>query len=147
MYKHTQRSIGLFAFVSLVSIATTIPLYLSGARNSLVIPTVIIAFVVGIGALFSHLTIEVSDQSVKCIFAGGIIHKFIALDDVTSATPTRTTLLDGIGIHYGPRGLVYNVAFGDAVLVTMRNKQNYLLGSDEPVMLAAAIQSQAGRSA
>jgi len=57
---------------------------------------------------------------------------------------TRTTFWQGVGIHRTRSGWVYNVATGDAVLVTRANGKRTLLGCDEPRRLMAAIDRAVG---
>ena len=48
-------------------------------------------------------------------------------------------LVDGVGIHAGPRGWVYNVALGPAVRVVPRDGRAFLLGTDDPAGLVGAL--------
>ena len=65
---------------------------------------------------------------------------WLAAWEIVSAEPVATTWLDGWGIHLTARGWLYNVRGRDAVLVTLRGGKSFLLGTDEPALLAAALR-------
>ncbi len=52
---------------------------------------------------------------------------------------TETTFLQGWGIHYTSRGWLYNVSGFRAVAVKLKSGKQFLLGTDEPAQLRAAI--------
>ena len=145
MYKHTQQSTFLLGFFILLAFAVAVPIMMSGVRSSQIFGIGTGLLILGVAATFSRMTIQVDDHTAQWAFAAGMLQKSIDLKDVLSATPTRTTLVDGVGVHWGSRGTVYNVSMGDAVLITMRDKnKNFLLGSNEPIELANAIHSRLG---
>jgi hypothetical protein len=94
--------------------------------------------------LFSSLTIRVGDGHLSWSFGPGVIKKSVPLSEIARAETTTTTFLNGWGIHLTSRGWLYNVAGRGAVLVTLHDGSQLLLGSDEPVALQRAITSALG---
>ena len=110
----------------------------SGAPALLVAaPFLLLAF-----AAFDGLRIHVTDDELAWRFGHlGFPRGRIALADVAAAEVTRTTFWEGWGIRLTRRGWLYNVSGFDAVLVRRRNGKTFLLGSDEPRRLKAAIDA------
>jgi len=86
--------------------------------------------------LFRSMTIEISDKELRWYFGSGFYSKRVPMDEVASAEVVQTSFMNGWGIHYTPRGWLYNVSGFDAVCVTLRNGKRFCLGSDEPEELA-----------
>ena len=91
---------------------------------------------------FRSMTIEISDAELTWFFGSGFPRKSVALRDVVSAEVIRTNFFYGWGIHYTPRGWLYNVAGFGAVCVTLKNGKRYCLGSDEPEVVARRLMKQ-----
>ncbi|MEO8385034.1 MAG: hypothetical protein ABI583_07330 [Betaproteobacteria bacterium] len=72
--------------------------------------------------------------------------KRVALDDIAGVLPTKTALISGFGIRITTRGWLYSVSGRDAVIVGLRDGKQFLIGSDEPIKLADAINQALGRS-
>jgi hypothetical protein len=89
--------------------------------------------------VFSSLTIRVEAGRLAWHFGPGIAKKSVPLATIAHTELTTTTILNGWGIHYTPRGWLYNVGGRRAVLVKLRDGSQFLLGSDEPEMLERAI--------
>jgi len=88
--------------------------------------------------LFSSLTIEITDRTLGWKFGPGLICKNVELAEIISAEPVRTGL--SWSIHWGPRtGWLYNVSGFDAVMITLRSRKKFTLGTDEPQTLAARL--------
>ena len=51
------------------------------------------------------------------VFGPGIVRKQLALSEIVSAEMTKSTILEGWGIHYTKRGWLYNVSGRGAVIV------------------------------
>lgn len=63
--------------------------------------------------------------------------------DIASASPDRTRLIDGLGIHYIlGRGWTYNVWGFGCAKVTLRNGKTIRIGTDEPRKLASFLSSK-----
>jgi hypothetical protein len=94
---------------------------------------------VALGLLWSRMTIRVEGERLRWSFGPGWPRFSLPLAEIRSVEVTRTTFWQGVGIHRTRSGWLYNVAAGDAVLVTRADGKQTLLGSDEPRRLKAAI--------
>jgi hypothetical protein len=54
-------------------------------------------------------------------------------------------VVSGFGVRVTMRGWLYSVSGRDAVIVGLRNGNQFLIGTDEPVKLADAINTALGR--
>lgn len=143
MYSHTQRSAAARLILALAAVIP-IGLLVSGALAAAPVGarlTVVAASAIMLlsGFAFSSLTISIRDGQLSWWFGPGIVKKTIPLSTIVSAEPTRTSVLNGWGIHLTTRGWLYNVAGRDAVLITQEDGKQVLLGTDEPDALARAI--------
>jgi hypothetical protein len=99
------------------------------------------AFVLGVGALFSTLTIAIEDGMLRASFGPGLIRKKVRLAEITSVRPIPVRWWYGWGIRITPHGWLYNVSGWKAVEITLRNGRRFCLGTDEPEDLVKAIQA------
>ena len=142
-YTHTQRSPLLLLLLVVAATVTLASLALPSARTipfgaRLTIVAAAVAMVLS-GLVFTTLTITVDGDQLSWHFGAGLVRKSVSLSEIVSAEPVRTTWVDGWGIHLTARGWLYNVSGRDAVLVTLREGKRFLLGTDEPAVLAAAL--------
>ncbi|NLF38566.1 hypothetical protein GX586_03930 [bacterium] len=107
-------------------------------------PFIVAGIMAVTGVMFSTLTIEIAGDSLRWRFGPGLIRFREPLGGIARAEPTRTSFWCGWGIHLTLRGWLYNVSGFDAVLVTRKNGRTFLLGTDEPEKLSAAINEAAG---
>lgn len=91
---------------------------------------------------FDGLTIRIVGGELRWAFGVfGFPRGRLALADIAEATATRTTFCEGRGIRYTRRGWLFNVSGFDAVLIRKASGKTFLLGTDEPRKLVAAIYS------
>jgi len=129
------------AAVALLALPALQPLDQPAPRAALVAGAVV---AVVLGLLWSRMTIRVDDDRLRWSFGPGWPRFSLPLAEIESVEVTRTTFWQGVGIHRTRSGWVYNVATGDAVLVTRANGKRTLLGCDEPRRLMAAIDRAVG---
>ncbi len=67
------------------------------------------------------------------------------LAEIIGAIPTKTAPVSGWGIRITTRGWLYNVSGRNAVIVATSDGKQFLVGSDEAVALADAINGSLGR--
>ena len=79
-------------------------------------------------------------------FGPGWPRKTVRLADIAAAEVTRTTFLEGWGVHRTRRGWLYNVSGFDAVLLRLANGRTLMVGTDEPRRLKAAIERAQART-
>jgi hypothetical protein len=123
----------------LLSVLALVPQPVRGVGIWLTI-AVAIAIMIGAAITFSALTIAVRDGQLIWHFAGGVMKKSVPLADIARVEPTTTRVYEGWGVHLTSRGWLYNVAGRQAVLVTLRDGKQCMLGTDEPDVLVAAIR-------
>lgn len=99
------------------------------------IPLVIILF-------FFSMSVEVNESKVVIRFGIGLFRKSIPLDSIRKCESVRNPWWYGWGIHYTPRGWLYNISGFDAVELTLVGDKTLRIGSDEPDTLCAAIRSR-----
>ena len=143
-YSYRHRQVGLiFGLVALsVLVAGLVILRVvsvQGQQYSWVIIGLPLLIVLATLFLFSALEISIDSSTLTWRFLPGFISKSVPLADIVEAKAVRTSFIYGWGIHYTPRGWLYNVSGLGAVHVRLRNGKQFLLGTDEPATLAEAI--------
>ena len=135
-YEHTQSGT-----IILVSVAVGYLVFLAVAA---VVPAVIVApaLLLILALLFRSLTIEISDTNLIWYFGWGWPRRKVPLADIASVEPVRISFWNGWGVHYTPRGWLYNVSGLRAVAIKLRNGKQFCLGTDEPEELAAILRTQ-----
>ena len=136
-YEQTQRgTILLVIFLGAVLFLLALDGLVPAARG-------ILLSLIGIlgmcGFLFSSLTIQITDRVLRWQFGLGFIRKEVPLAEIEGAEVVETTFLQGWGIHYTSRGWLYNVSGFQAILVKLTSGKAFLLGTDEPDRLRAAL--------
>jgi hypothetical protein len=146
MYEHTQRgTVAIWALGIVTAVAAILFLTAPSAlrtRGALLAFGTVALIVCSAAVVFGSLTIRVTDEALAWHFGPGVWHKSVALAEVTDASPTMTSTIEGWGVHLTSRGWLYNVSGFGAVLVTRRDGGRFLLGSDEPEVLTAAIRAR-----
>lgn len=138
MYRHTQ--VGYRMLIVLVLLCGAIwwgtgqPL--PGAVSALV--------VLAAWSLFGTLTIEIRDAALTCRFGPlGLVRRRFVTASLRGARAVRTSPWWGWGLRLTPRGWLWNVWGLDAVELELASGGRFLLGTDEPAALVAALR-QAG---
>ncbi|MGH7328650.1 MAG: hypothetical protein ACREJX_09905 [Polyangiaceae bacterium] len=106
---------------------------------------VVIIVVAVIGAIFSSLTIRITDRSMAWWFGVPMIGRQIRLDEVESIGPTRTNIMEGWGIHLTWwHGWVWNVSGFNAVQIKLRSGMRFAVGTPEPQAVVEAVERASG---
>lgn len=135
-YQHTQSGATMLGSLGAAVLILAI---MSIMFHPLIIPMVVI----GTAAwMFRSMTVEISNAELTWYFGSGFPRKSVPLSDVASAEVIRTSFLNGWGIHYTPRGWLYNVSGYGAVAVGMKNGKRFCLGTDEPEELARQLNQR-----
>ena len=109
----------------------------AGPALAIATPFLLLAF-----AAFDGLIIRVVGSELAWQFGHlGFPRGRVKLTDIAAAAVTRTTFWEGWGIRLTRRGWLYSVSGHDAVLIERRNGKPFLLGTDEPRKLNAAIDA------
>ena len=135
-YRHTQIgsttniasvSGAVILFILMVWIHVNAALYVVAAITILML------------LLFSSLTIEISEESFVFWFGVGVIRKRIALSDIVDCRVVRNPWYYGWGIHWTPRGWLYNVSGRLAVEIDLVGGKRLRVGSDQPEALCTVM--------
>ena len=119
-YQHTQRGklllivMGIMSTVFIIVGATVL-------RQLLIAPPILLLA----AWLFHSLTIEIDGGELRWRFGPGLIRKRVPLDQIISAEPVRTNVIEGWGIHLSRFGWLYNVSGFDAVSIRVKNGQHF----------------------
>ena len=146
VYEHRQIGwvtiVGIFGSIVAVSIALAIFTQNADQRRVFDFMVVVIAV---IGAIFSSLTVRVTDRSMAWWFGLPLIGRRILLSEIASVEPTRTNVAEGWGIHLTWwHGWVWNVSGFNAVEIKLRSGTRFAVGTPEPKAVIAAIESARG---
>lgn len=113
--------------------------------RSTLIPVLLVTIViVGVAAMLSRLTVSVDTTEVRAVFGTRWPRRTLALGDIVSATPVRNRWYHGWGIRKVANGWMYNVWGLDAVELELTSGKVFRIGTDEPTVLAAAIDARLG---
>ena len=147
-YCHTQRGIltqGLFLPLALlflcVWVFTSLP---SGAIVGLAIVEIVLVLIM---SLFYSLTVSIDEKSVSLRFGIGLIRARFELAEITCAKPVRNHWYDGWGVRILSNGYFYNVSGLGAVEIALSSGAIHRIGTDEPDILAQAINTACRLSA
>ncbi len=100
------------------------------------------AVLVATGITFSSLLTEIDTTGFSAQF--GPLKwpgQRAELSEIAGALPARTSIAAGWGIRVTTRGWLYSVSGRGAVIVGLRNGKQFLIGTDDPVGLADAINT------
>lgn len=100
----------------------------------------IVAAITVVMAIFSRLTVTVTNETIVSSFGFGWPRHTERPDDIVSAHVVRNHWLHGWGIRKISGGWMYNVAGYDAVELDLTSGKKFRIGTDEPAALEATIQ-------
>jgi len=140
-YSHTQ--VGTVIIAGMVTVCVFAVAALAAfPENAGMLALVVLVVVGAMLALFSFLTVEIEGDTITCKFGVGLVRKRIALADIESAKAVRNHWLVGWGIRWVPGHYwVWNVSGLDAVELAMKDGSRFRIGTDEPEVLARALQT------
>lgn len=132
-YQHTQPATTIIRSMIVMTVAFAIGTIFV---HQLILATILIAVTTWI---FRSMTVEISDTTLTWYFGSGFPRRSVPLSEIVSVEPIRTTTWNGWGIHYTPRGWLYNVSGYGAVAIRLRSGKQFCLGTDEPEKLAGQL--------
>jgi len=106
--------------------------------------SIISLVVLAIAFVFSSLTVEIDDRTLRAYFGPGLTVKQVAVADIAAAEVMPASAWNGWGIRVTTRGMLYNVSGRGAVELTLKSGQRFRIGTDEEERLKAAIDRAAG---
>ena len=148
-YRHKQTGTLMLLGLGVGVIATAVVSALVGARQPslVVVPAVVMFVLLVCMLLFASLTVEVDRERVRLAFGPGVIHKEFRVRDIRAARAVRNPWYYGWGIRLTPHGWLFNVAGADAVELEFDSGRKVRIGTDEPEVLARAVQEATRRTA
>jgi energy-coupling factor transporter transmembrane protein EcfT len=99
----------------------------------------IVTLLLGIGLLFSTLTVVVDEDYLRIAFGPGLLRRSWKLADLESASIVRNRWFTGWGIRYQPGVTIYNVSGFDAVEIKLLDGRRYRIGTDDAAGLLTAL--------
>lgn len=141
MYHHTQ--IGhVTRFAALAGAAAAAVAFLAIGAPPAAWVVVAVAGLVGFG--FGSLTVEVTHDRLTFWFGPGVLRRSFPLADIDSFTAVTNPWWYGWGIHFTPRGWLYNVGGLRAVELALQSGRTLRVGTDEPEVLCQVIKTLKG---
>jgi hypothetical protein len=141
-YSHTQK--GILQPILLVSAAVFLVLP-QAVRGEPALPAVCVplaAFFVLLSFAFARLTVR--DEGARLAVRFGplpVLRKSIPYAAMTGVGRERSTFLAGWGIHWTPRGWLWNIGGFDCVRIDVGPKSTFI-GTDDPDRLVAFLRSR-----
>ena len=149
LYEHTQAGwLMRIAFIAAAVLFLVMTLLPEMSRT----PTPVGVLVAGaavttlLGWTWGSLTVRIEGGELQVRFGLGWPRKTVRLADIAGVEITRTTFMEGWGVHRTRRGWLYNVSGFDAVLLRLTNGKTVMLGTDEPRRLRTAIERAQART-
>lgn len=137
-YEHTQRGDMMIAILSLAIIAILGAQFLGGF---VWVAGMVLGILLVVLLLFSTLTVGVDCERITIRFGPvGVLKKSWLLEEVESAIPVKNPWYYGLGIHWTPRGVLYNVSGSGGIEVRLYSGVLFRIGSDEPEAVCQAIR-------
>jgi len=142
-YRHTQ--VGGLVLV-ILGIGALAVVYAGVRENWRLEQALVLGVLLVVMRLFSTLTVEIRDGSLRVRFGPGFPRRTFRLAEITGARVVRNPWYRGWGCRRLHRGWLYNVSGFSAVEITLTSGGVYRIGTDEPEALLAALQ-RAGEEA
>ena len=144
-YRHTQHgSYVVPLFLVLAAALLVVVAFSSAALSSLLVVTVTVVIIRVVLVAFSRLTVSVEGEEMTVAFRWGWPVRRIDLGEVHRVDQVRNKWWYGFGVRLTPDGWMYNVWGLDAVLLNFRDGKTFLIGTDDPEALLAAVNETVG---
>jgi hypothetical protein len=99
-----------------------------------------LGFIVALNAVFSKLSITVSERGVDWAFRGGWYKGFVPIRDITEAETVYKSWIAGYGDRWTPSGRLLRAWGLDVVRIHRKGKKPLFLGASDPAALIGAIE-------
>lgn len=149
LYEHTQAGWPIriaFVATSVLFLVMTLLPELSRTPTPVGVLVAGAVFTALLGWTWGSLTVRIEDGELRVRFGPGWPRKTVRLADIAAVEVTRTTFMEGWGVHRTRRGWLYNVSGFDAVLLRLANGRSMMIGTDEPRRLKTAIERAQARA-
>ncbi len=142
-YIHTQKGI-LHLFLLAAAAACLVGAWFNRSSPPYGVILLIAAAVVFLLS-FAFTTLTIADGGDRLVVRFGpltLFRKEIPYREIESVERTRSPLLAGLGIHWTPRGWLWNVGGLDCVRIVLAGGGGSLLGTDDPDGLLAFLRER-----
>ena len=146
IYEHTQTGTASLFFLGLPILMVVLAVLLSNQPEALLPLFFIVAFLLSVMLIFRSLTVRVDFDNIQISFGLNAFCTVIPCRQITGVSVVRNPLWMGLGIHFIRQGMIYNVSGLGGVEISLSGGRRVRIGSDEPAVLAQAIQQAAGIS-
>lgn len=143
-YEHTETGWVIIVSLSAAAAAALSAGFLLGGQAERHITLAASAVLLAALVNFYKLDVYVDEEFFGLSMGIGLIRKKIRLADIGSAEIIKSSWISGWGIHYVRGGWLYNVNSLDTVELKLKSGRRCLIGTDEPVVLQAAIAMRLG---
>jgi len=138
-YHHTQRGTLTIVVCLLLAALDAVMMWRSGQWPLAAVLILLLA----VAAVFSSLTVEVSDNELRWHFGPGLWAYRVPLSEIQTVAAVRNHWWNGFGIRMGTGFRLYNVSGLDAVELRLKSSDVRRIGTDDPQGLAQALKSAA----
>jgi hypothetical protein len=138
-YHHTQRGTLTIILCLVFAALDAVIMWRSGQWQLAAVLVLLIA----VAAVFSSLTVEVSDNELRWHFGPGFWAYRLPLSEIQTVAAVRNHWWNGFGIRMGSGFRLYNVSGLDAVELRLKSSDVRRIGTDDPQGLAQALKSAA----
>lgn len=138
IYEHKQTGVAMMILVG-------IPLVILIAGAPLPPVLCVLAILAAVMVIFHSMTVRVDEETVSLHFGPGAFRRAFPVQQIHAARAVRNSWWHGLGIHFFPGGMVYNVSGLSAVELLLENGRRVRIGSDEPEALARAVEEALAR--
>jgi hypothetical protein len=138
-YCHTQRGTLTIVLCLLLAALDAAIMWRTGQWPLAAVLILLLA----VAAVFSSLTVEVSDNELRWHFGPGFWAYRVPLSEIQTVAPVRNHWWNGFGIRIASGFRLYNVSGLDAVELHLKSSDVRRIGTDDPQGLAQALKSAA----
>jgi hypothetical protein len=138
-YHHTQRGTLTIVVCLLLAALDAVMMWRSGQWPLAAVLILLLA----VAAVFSSLTVEVSDNELRWHFGPALWAYRVPLSEIQTVAAVRNHWWNGFGIRIGTGFRLYNVSGLDAVELRLKSSDVRRIGTDDPQGLAQALKSAA----
>ncbi len=100
-----------------------------------------LTFYAALAFVLASLLVEVDEDTVQVSFTAGVARRTFKLAEIEDTTVVRVPWYTGWGIRCTGRGWLYSVWGLRAVELALTDDRRFLIGTDEPDALKAAIDA------
>lgn len=141
IYQHRQFGLAMLAIMIIPTLGLIAAVGLANQPAALPPLVIVLAVLISTMIIFGSLTVEVDARQISLYFGGGLLRRAVPVEQIRQVKVVRNPLWMGLGIHFFPGGIIYNVSGLDAVELTLQDGRLIRIGSDEPGALAKAIET------